>query len=58
MGHKELVPLPTPRDLLDPGIEPTSPKSPAFAGGSYTTEPPGMPFSLLLTNFLAAGFVP
>ena len=32
------LPLPSPRDLLDPGIEPTSPAS---AGGFFTTEPPG-----------------
>ena len=30
------LPLPSPRDLLDPGIEPTSPAS---AGGFFTTEP-------------------
>ena len=29
------LPLPSPRDLLDPGIEPTSPAS---AGGFFTTE--------------------
>ena len=28
-------------DLPDPGIEPTSPMSPALAGGFLTTEPPG-----------------
>ena len=27
-------------DLLDPGIEPASPISPALAGGCFTTEPP------------------
>ena len=31
------VPFPTPGDLLDPGIEPSSPAS---AGGFFTTEPP------------------
>ena len=30
-------------DFLDPGIEPTSPASPALAGGFLTTEPPGKP---------------
>ena len=30
-------------DLLDPGIEPTFPASPALAGGFFTTEPPGKP---------------
>ena len=28
-------------DLPDPGIKPTSPTSPALAGGFFTTEPPG-----------------
>ena len=31
---------PTPGDLPDPGIRPTSP---ALAGGLFTTEPPGRP---------------
>ena len=30
-------------DFLDPGIEPTSPASPALAGGFLTTEPPVKP---------------
>ena len=30
-------------DLPVPGIEPTSPGSPALAGGFFTTEPPGRP---------------
>ena len=34
-------PFPPPRDLLDPGIEPTSPVSPALAGGFFTTKAPG-----------------
>ena len=34
------LPFPSPGDLLDPRIEPTSP---ALAGGSSTTEPPGKP---------------
>ena len=32
------LPFPTPGNLPDPGIEP---KSPALAGGFFTTEPPG-----------------
>ena len=32
------LPFPSPGDLPDPGIEPTSP---ALAGGFFTTEPPG-----------------
>ena len=34
------LPLPTPGDLPNPGIEPESPVSPALAGGFFTTEPP------------------
>jgi len=34
------LPFPSPRDLPDPGIEPTSP---ALAGGFFTTEPPRKP---------------
>ena len=34
------LPFPSPGDLLDPGIEPTSP---ALTGGFFTTEPPGKP---------------
>ena len=37
------LPFPSPGDLLDPGIEPASPASPALAGGFSTTEPPGKP---------------
>ena len=37
------LPFPPPGDLPDPGIEPTSPVSPALAGGFFTTEPPGKP---------------
>ena len=35
------LPLPSPGDILDPGIEPTSPE---LAGGFFTTEPLGKPF--------------
>ena len=31
------LPCPPPGDLLDPGIEPMSLKSPTFAGGFFTT---------------------
>ena len=34
-------PFPPPRDLPDPGIEPAPPESPALAGRSFPTEPPG-----------------
>ena len=34
---------PPPGDLPQPGIEPTSPASPAVAGGLFTTRPSGKP---------------
>ena len=38
--HWSGLPFPTPGDLLHLGIEPASPE---FAGGFFTTEPPGKP---------------
>ena len=32
------LPFPPPGDLPDPGIKPTSPESPALAGGFFITE--------------------
>ena len=40
------LPFPSPGDLPDPGIEPTSPVSPVLAGRFFTTEPPGRPTTL------------
>ena len=37
------LPFPSPGDLPDPGIEPTSP---TLAGGFFTNELPGKPFIL------------
>ena len=37
------LPFPSPGDLPDPGIEPTSLVSPALAGGSLPLVPPGRP---------------
>ena len=37
------LPLPTPRDLPDPGIEPTSPAIPAFLEDSLPLSPQGSP---------------
>ena len=45
------ISFPTPRDLPDPGTEPTSAASPALAGGFFTTEPRGNP-----QNFGSADF--
>ena len=39
----EWVPCPTPGDLLNPGIKPASPLSPALAGVFFTTVPPEKP---------------
>ena len=36
-------PFPSPGDLHNPGIEPTSPVAPALAGGFFSTELPGKP---------------
>ena len=41
------LPVPTPEDLPDPGIKPTSLASPALAGGFFTTVPPGKPMDIL-----------
>ena len=46
--YRSKLPCPPPGDLLDPGIEPTSSVSPAFAGGFGTAEPPGDPVSWVL----------
>ena len=46
------LPFPTPGDLPDPGIEPTSLVSSALAGGFFTTVPPGKPFIILQYYFL------
>jgi len=43
----EWVPFPSPRDIPDPGIESASLASPALAGGSFLTEAPWKPQSLL-----------
>ena len=43
--------IPFPGDLPDPGIEP---KSPALAGGFFTTEPPGEHSAFLLWIELAS----
>ena len=44
----EGLPFPSPGNLSDPGIEPTSPISPVLAGGFITTEPPGGPQPILI----------
>ena len=47
----EWVPFPSPGDLPDPGVKPSSP---ALAGGLFTAESPGkphIPFTYLLMYF-------
>ena len=41
------LPFPTPGDLSNPGIKPTSPVSPELAGGLFATVPPGKPYGHL-----------
>ena len=41
------LPFPTPGDLLHPGIEPTFFKSPALAGGFFTTVPPRKTYTFI-----------
>ena len=42
------LPSPPPGDLPNPGIEPTSPESPALQVDSVPSEPPGKPLWILL----------
>ena len=44
-GYWSRLPFPSPRDLPNPGIEPSSP---ALAGGFFTTELPGKPIDYVL----------
>ena len=44
------LPFPSPGDLSDPGIEPTSLVLPALAGRFFTTAPPGKPQSSLQSS--------
>ena len=45
------LPFPTPEDLPDPGMEPTSLVLPALAGGFFTTESPGKPICTFFFKF-------
>ena len=44
-----VLPFPTPGDLPDPGIEPTSPE---LAGGFFTTAPHGKPNIFFIIFFI------
>ena len=46
--YRSTLPFPTPGDLPDPGIKPTSVASPALRGGFFTTSPSSKPFMLLI----------
>ena len=46
------MPISTPGDLPDPGIETAGLMSPALAGGFFTTEPPGKPYKQI-TRYLS-----
>ena len=43
-----VLPFLSPGDLPDPGIEPTSPVSPALAGRFFSTEPPGKSYGICI----------
>jgi len=40
------LPLPSPEDLTDPGIEPACLTSPALSARLFSPAPPGKPYSL------------
>ena len=50
----EWWPFPSPGDLADPGVEPSSP---ALAGRFFTAEPPGKPNSCLSTFESILGYL-
>ena len=43
-GYSSVLPFPSPGDLSDPGIKPTSA---ALAGGPFTNEAPGKPIAII-----------
>ena len=47
--HWSGLPFPSPGDLPNPGLEPTSIMNPALAGRLFTTAPPGNPNNHLYT---------
>ena len=52
-GYWSGLPFPVPEDLPHPGFTLTSLASPALAGGSFTTKPPGKPaiaWSITITS--------
>ena len=56
--YRSGLPFPPPRDLPVPGIESTSPASPALAGGFFTTEPSGKPkWAVIVAIFKSGGSI-
>ena len=55
--HCRGLPCPSPGDLPDPGMEPTSLASPALAGGFFITVPPGKPQMCSLLFKVSSGSV-
>ena len=47
------LPFPSPGDLPNPGIKPTSP---ALAGGFFTTEPPGKLLYIIIRKKMTAAY--
>ena len=45
------LPCPLPGDLPDPGIEPAFPAAPALQADSFTAEPLGKPFRVIMVRF-------
>ena len=45
------LPFPSPGNLLNPGIEPASPASPAMAGGFFTMVSPGKPQDYVYVHY-------
>ena len=45
--HQSGLPIASPRDLPDPGVEARSPVSPALAGRFFPTEPLGQPLFIV-----------
>ena len=52
------LPVLSPGDLPDPGIEPASSVSPSLAGGFFTTTPPGKPTHLNDTSSFRGSQLP
>ena len=58
--HWSELPFPSPEDLPNPGVKPTSPASSALADGFFTTVPPGQPIvdfsAMSLNTFVVFSF--